>query len=68
MSFLRNLFLQKQLKKNKGVIWNAELKNLKSIKNIKSINIDLIIGIDRQKKTLLENTISFIKEDSILIK
>ena len=61
MSFLRNLFLQKQLKKNKGFIWNAELKNLKSIKNIKSINIDLIIGIDRQKKTLLENTTSFAK-------
>ena len=61
MSFFKNLILQTKLKKNKGFLWDSKHKNLKSIKNIKSINIDLIIGIDRQKKILLENTTNFAK-------
>ena len=48
LSILRFLFF-----KNKSFIWESKQNRFKAIKKIISINIDLLIGIDRQKKILL---------------
>ena len=42
-------------------IWDSEKKRLNKVKEFKAIDIDLLIGIDRQKETLLENTERFAK-------
>ncbi|PPR48468.1 MAG: hypothetical protein CFH15_01656 [Alphaproteobacteria bacterium MarineAlpha5_Bin5] len=57
------LFKQYLLKQKIGkfsyFIWDSEKKTIKSVNNFKPLNIKLIIGIDNQKKILLENTINF---------
>jgi len=47
--------------KKKSFIWISKKKTFKSIEKIISINVDLLIGIDRQKKTIIKNTINFAK-------
>ena len=42
-------------------IWDSEKKRLNKVKQFNAIDIDLLIGIDRQKETLLENTERFAK-------
>ena len=61
MGFLTFLLLKKSLNKNKAFIWNSKRKILTNIENINTVPLDLLIGIDRQKKTLLNNTLSFSK-------
>ena len=48
-----------QLKNNDGFLWLGENDNFNPIKKINSIPIDLLIGIENQKKILLENTNNF---------
>ena len=57
--FFSNLLIKNTLSSYNSFIWDSHLKKLKKIKNFKPININLLIGIDRQKKTLLKNTESF---------
>jgi len=59
--FFKNFFLKEKLKKNSYFIWNNENKCIEIIKDFRSINLKLLIGIDRQKNTLVENTINFAK-------
>ena len=59
MGFFANLLIKSQLDKFNAFIWNTNKNNFDPIINIKTINLDLIIGIERQKKTLLENTENF---------
>jgi len=61
MGFFKNLLLKKRLLKKNAFIWDSQKKNFTPIKKIKTIKLDLIVGIDRQKKVLLENTESFSK-------
>ena len=48
------------LNKYVSFIWGSN-NRLKPINNFKSLNYDLLLGIDNQKKTILENTINFAK-------
>ena len=57
--FFKNFFLREKIKKNSYFIWNNENKNIQIVKNIKFLNLDLMIGVDYQKKSLTENTINF---------
>ena len=59
MGFFANLLIKSQLDKFNAFIWNTNKNNFDPIINIKTINLDLIIGIERQKKTLLKNTENF---------
>ncbi len=59
--FLKNYFLRENIKKNSYFIWNNEYKDIQIVKDFRSINLKLLIGIDRQKNTLVENTINFAK-------
>ena len=57
--FFKNYFLKDKIKKNSYFIWNNESKNIQFIKNYRPLKLDLIIGVDRQKKILLNNTYNF---------
>ena len=61
MGIFKHLLLKYRLIKGNAFIWNSNQKNFHLIKEIKSIDLNLIVGIDSQKKTLLENTINFTK-------
>jgi len=60
MSIYTLFTLKFYLNKYVAFIWSPN-NRLKPINNFHSINFDLLLGIDRQKKTLLENTTNFAK-------
>ena len=57
--FFRNYLLKQKIKQNSYFIWKSENKSIQAIKNFKPLNLDLIIGVDIQKKILFNNTINF---------
>ena len=59
MGFLTLFLLKKQFKKYNAFIWDSKTNKPKPIEKINTIPLDLIIGVERQKKTLLENTLNF---------
>ena len=59
--FLRKYFFKQKVGNFSYFIWNSEKKTISSVMDFKSLNIDLIIGADNQKKKILENTINFAK-------
>ena len=59
MPFFKDLVLKYKLRKNHAFIWDSKSKKLNYINKIETIKLDLIIGIDRQKKLLTNNTINF---------
>ena len=59
MSFFKHLLIKKNLLNNNAFIWNSEKKTINTIQKINTINLDLLVCIERQKKTLLENTRNF---------
>ena len=61
MNFYTLFFLKFILLKNRSFIWESKQKRLKVIGKIISIDTDLLIGIDRQKNTIINNTINFAK-------
>ncbi len=61
MNFYTLFFLKFVLSKNRSFIWESKQKRLKVIGKIISADIDLLIGIDRQKNTIINNTINFAK-------
>ncbi|HJL58052.1 MAG TPA: DUF815 domain-containing protein, partial [Alphaproteobacteria bacterium] len=61
MDFYTLFFLRFALLKNRSFIWESKQKRLKVIGKIISIDTDLLIGIDRQKNTIINNTINFAK-------
>ena len=61
MSFYTFFTLRFILYKNKSFIWKSKKNRFKVIKIITSININLLTGIDMQKKSVLNNTINFAK-------
>ncbi len=61
MNFYANYKLNHQFKRNIGFIWDAKKTKFKNIHKIKSIELKLLIGIERQKKILFNNTLNFAK-------
>ena len=57
--FLRKYLLKQAIKQNSYFIWKNERKSIQPIKSFKPLNLDLIIGVERQKNILLNNTRSF---------
>ena len=50
MVFFKHLLIKKNLLNNNAFIWNSKKKTINSIKKINTINLDLIVCIERQKK------------------
>lgn len=42
-------------------VWHVEPERLSPVQNVSRVPIDLLIGVDRSRNTLLENTIQFAK-------
>ena len=61
MNFYTLFFLKFILLKNRCFIWDSKQKRLKIIEKIISVDSNLLIGIDRQKNTIINNTINFAK-------
>jgi len=59
MGFITFFLLKKLLNKGSTFVWNSKEKNIKAIKKIKTIDLKLIVGVDKQKKILLKNTENF---------
>ena len=59
MSFITFFLLKKLLNKGNAFIWNSKEKNIKAIKKINTIDLKLIVGVEKQKKILLKNTENF---------
>ena len=57
--FLSNLLSNFTLSRGNAFIWDSKIKNLKIITHFRFIDLDLLIGIERQKKTIYDNTINF---------
>ena len=57
--FFKNYLLKEKIKKNTYFIWKSENQSIQAIKNFKPLNLDLIIGVNRQKEVLFKNTINF---------
>jgi len=57
--FLSNFLSNLTVSKGSAFIWDSKIKNLKIITNFSCLDLDLLIGIERQKKTILKNTVNF---------
>ncbi len=57
--FLSNFLSNLTLTRGKAFIWDSKIKNLKIITHFRFLDLDLLIGIERQKKTIYDNTINF---------
>ena len=59
MIFFKEILLKNKIRKHSAFIWESKKKSFESFDQIKTINLNLIVGIDNQKKTLLNNTEKF---------
>ena len=57
--FFTNFLFKSSLSSCKSFICNSKLKKLKKVKVLKSVKLNLLVGIDRQKEILLKNTLNF---------
>ena len=48
-------------KNNDAFVWSISPDQLKPVKNVSKINLELLVGIDRARNILLENTLQFSK-------
>ena len=60
-SIFKNFQFSYKLKSNSAFIWDQNKEIFQNIKKYKSIPLNLLIGIQRQKNTLMENTMNFAK-------
>ena len=54
MGFITFFLLKKLLNKGNAFIWNSKEKNIKAIKKINTIDLKLIVGVEKQKKYYLK--------------
>ena len=59
--FLSNFLSNLTLSRANAFIWDSKIKNLKII-SILDVRFRSLIGIERQKKTIYNNTLNFLKE------
>ena len=52
--FLKDLLIKNQLSKYDSFIWDSKVKKIKNIQSLNFIDINLLVGIDRQKKILFQ--------------
>ncbi len=57
--FLSNFLSNLTLSRGNAFIWDSKIKNLKIISYFSCLDLDLLIGIERQKKTIYNNTKNF---------
>ena len=60
--FLSNFLSNLTLSRGNAFIWDSKIKNLKIITHFRFIDLDLLIGIERQKKTIYDNALILSKK------
>ncbi len=55
--FLSNFLSNLTVSRSSAFIWDSKIKNLKIISNFRCLDLDLLVGVERQKKTILNNTV-----------
>ena len=61
MNYITYLRFRYLFNKKRSFIWNSDVEKLEIVDDINSVNLDLLLGINRQKESLHENTINFAK-------
>tara|TARA_Y100000996_G_scaffold410535_1_gene393089 strand:+ start:428 stop:1237 length:810 start_codon:yes stop_codon:yes gene_type:complete len=61
LKLFKKIKLNNQLKKNTVFLWDSANNDFIKINDFKSVPLDLLTGIDSQKKTLDNNTLNFAK-------
>tara|TARA_Y100001970_G_C14114675_1_gene792876 strand:- start:16 stop:822 length:807 start_codon:yes stop_codon:yes gene_type:complete len=61
MNLIKSFLTKRLLKNNKHFYWDSETNNFKTIKKLKSVNINILVGIEKQKDLVLNNTLRFAK-------
>ena len=59
MGFITFFLRKNLLNKSNAFVWNSKEKNIKAIKKINTIDLKLLVGVEKQKKILLKNTENF---------
>ena len=59
MGFITFFLIKYLLNKDNAFIWISKENNIKSINKINTVELQLLVGIERQKKLLLKNTENF---------
>jgi len=59
MGLITFFLLKNLLNNDKAFVWNSKEKNIKAIKKVSTIDLKLIVGVEKQKKSLLKNTENF---------
>ena len=59
MGFITFFLRKNLLNKGNAFVWNSKEKNIKAIKKINTIDLKLLVGVEKQKKILLKNTENF---------
>ena len=59
MGFVSFFLLKKLLNKDNAFVWNSKEQNIKAINKVSTIDLKLLVGIERQKQLLLKNTENF---------
>ena len=57
--FLSNFLSNLTVSRGSVFIWDSKIKNLKIISNFRCLDLDLLVGVERQKNTILNNTVNF---------
>ncbi len=57
--FLSNFLSNLTVSRGSAFIWDSKIKNLKIISNFRCLDLDLLVGVERQKKNILNNTVNF---------
>ena len=56
---LSNFLTHLMISRSSAFIWDSKIQNLKIISNFRTLDLDLLVGIERQKKTIFNNTLNF---------
>ena len=59
MGFFSHFLNKNLLNKSNAFVWSPQIKRFQSISKINAIDLNLIVCVERQKKTILENTKNF---------
>ena len=59
MGFITFFLRKNLLNKGNAFVWNSKEKNIKAIKKINTIDLKLLVGVEKQKKILLKNAENF---------
>ena len=59
MGYFNDLLIKNRLLNGASFVWNSNKRSFEKIEKLQTINLELIVGVDNQKKIVLNNTKNF---------